>query len=171
MAFFILAKKIWLIPLFLLYLFHYKPFKLISMKKILLLPILFLVLVSCSKSNVEEQATNTNLQAIVGKWQLVEDLDYNPPGPYVITNGPIIDIKADGTFTSNQYPAYSGGTYSFSSNNIIDLTYTSTTSANYILRQKIQSITANELILSGDLSTDGSGCIEGCAGRYSKITP
>lgn len=140
------------------------------MKKIVILSVLFLIVVSCSKSSNEETTVYPNTLAIQGKWQLVEDLDYNPPGPYTITNGPIIDIKADGTFTSNESPAYTGGTYTFSANDIVDLTYTSTTSANYISRKKIKLLTANELILSGDLSPDGTGCIEGCAGRYSKIT-
>jgi hypothetical protein len=140
------------------------------MKKIFILPILFLALLSCSKSKNDEVVVNPNILAIQGKWQYVEDLDYNPPGPYMITNGYILEIKADGTFTSNESPAYSGGTYTFSTNDIVDFTYTSTTSANYISRKKITSFSANELILSGDLSPNGSGCIEGCASRYSKIT-
>jgi len=140
------------------------------MKKIITIAIVFIIAVGCSKSNNEEVIINPYKLAIQGKWQLVEDLDYNPPGTYIITNGPIINIKEDGTFTSTESPYYSGGTYSFSSNDIIDFNYTSTTSANYTKHLKIQSLTTNELILSADLSPDGAGCTEGCAWKYSKIT-
>lgn len=139
------------------------------MKKISLIIVLVALTISCSKSNNDEKALNPNIAAIQGKWQLVENLDYNPPGPYIITNGYILDIKADGTFTSNQSAIYPSGTYSFSTNDIVDFAYTSTTAANYVSRLKIKSFTANELILSEDLSPDGQGCIEGCAGRFSKI--
>lgn len=139
------------------------------MKKIILIPVLLFVLIGCTKSTNEEISNNLNIVAILGKWQLIENLDYNPPGPYIITNGPIIEINADGTFISNEFTGYPNGTYTFSAENIIDLKYLSNTDF-FIKQKKIKSYTSTELILDNDLSPNGViGCTEGCAERYSKV--
>jgi len=138
------------------------------MKKVILISILFLTFINCSENSKTESLT-FNISRILGKWQYVEELDYNPPGPYLITNGPIIDLNSDGTFTSNEIINYPNGIYTVSLDSIITLTYLSNAS-NYIIKQKkINFFSNTQLILDNDYSGSG-GCVEGCAERYEKIT-
>ena len=81
---------------------------------------LFLVFFNCSDSN--DKQTPFDITLIIGKWQYVEYLDYDPPGPYLIDNGPIIELKADGTFVSPEVPNYPNGTFKVSSDSIITFT-------------------------------------------------
>lgn len=137
------------------------------MKKITFIPILTLFLLNCSDNN--NQLTSFDITPILGKWQYVEYLDYDPPGPYLIDNGPIIELKADGTFVSPEVPNYPNGTFSVSSDSII--TFTSQVNATtFTKKQKINIYSETEMILDNDLSPPGQiGCIEGCAERYTKV--
>ena len=84
------------------------------MKK-LILPLFFLLLVSCSKSD-----SNPNIpKELIGKWQIVEvgsdiinvDENNNPIHHYV-TNGFYYEFFIDGTFLSNELDGYSEGIFS-----------------------------------------------------------
>ncbi|WP_298397887.1 hypothetical protein [Flavobacterium sp.] len=136
------------------------------MKKITTFTILFLAIISCTDNSTVASPT-FNVTPILGKWQYSERLDYNPPGPYLIANGPIIDLKSDGTFTSNELTNYNGGTYTVSIDSILSLTYISSTSS-YTWKKKIYQIDSNELFLDLDYLGTGS-CTEGCAERYTKV--
>ncbi|MFY7741939.1 MAG: hypothetical protein ACOVQR_04780 [Flavobacterium sp.] len=137
------------------------------MKKIIFIPILTLFLLNCSDNN--NQLTSFDITPILGKWEYVEYLGYDPPGPYLIDNGPIIELKADGTFVSPEVPNYPNGTFSVSSDSII--TFTSRLNATtYSKKQIINFYSETEMILDIDLSPPGQiGCIEGCAERYAKV--
>ena len=133
------------------------------MKKIFLPLLLFIVLISCSEDKKSELF---DLKPILGKWQYVETLDYNPPGPYIITDGPIIEFKSDGSFTSNQNVNFPGGTYTVSTDSIISFNFISNIE-NSINKKKIILNSDNELILDNDYSGSGA-CTEGCGERYEK---
>ena len=141
------------------------------MKKIFLISILSLSFINCSDNAKEENTPITpstfDVSKIRGNWQYVEELDYNPPGPYLITDGPILHLKADGTFTSTQNPNYSNGLYTVSSDSIITLNYISDSDI-YIKKKKINYLTTNEIILDNDYLWSGV-CTEGCAERYSRV--
>lgn len=136
-------------------------------KKYAFFGLIFLVFFNCSDSN--DKQTPFDITLILGKCQYVEYLDYDPPGPYLIDNGPIIELKADGTFVSPEVPNYPNGTFKVSSDSII--TFTSRLNATtYTKKQKINLYSETEMILDNDLSAPGQiGCIEGCAESYAKV--
>lgn len=139
------------------------------MKKIILILVSITTFISCTKNDTEEIIKNTIPKELIGKWQYVEELDYNPPGPYLITNGIIINLKADGTFNSTLYDNSNNinGTYTISTDSII--TYNNEiNNIIQIKKQKLSSYSANELILDNDYLGSGA-CTEGCAERYSKL--
>ncbi len=136
------------------------------MKKVIILCLLIITSINCS-DNSSISTPSFNVSPILGKWQYVEELDYNPPGPYLITNGPIIDLNSDGTFTSNELTNYSGGTFTVSMDSIISLKYISNTNT-YTKLKKINLYNDNKLILDNDYLGTG-GCVEGCAERYSRV--
>lgn len=136
------------------------------MKKIILISLLAFTLADCTGNDSENTDPQFDVSPILGKWQYVEELDYNPPGPYLITNGPIIDLNPDGTFTSNEIANYPNGTYTVSIDSIITLKYVSNTDI-YIKKKKIRFYSDDELILDNDYQSTGQ-CTEGCAERYSR---
>lgn len=81
------------------------------MKKITPAITLFLItllFVGCSTDDPNVDATV--LAQVQGKWKLTQYVNDTP----LILNypdGPVMDLKADGTFTSNEEPGYSSGTY------------------------------------------------------------
>lgn len=129
--------------------------------------LIVLLFVSCSDNN--DNSETFDLTPVLGKWQYVEYLNFEPPGPYLIDNGPIIELKSDGTFISPEVPNFPNGTFSVSSDSIITFT-AQLNSETYIKKQKISFNSETEMILDYDLSPpDQIGCVEGCAERYSKI--
>lgn len=129
--------------------------------------LIVLLFVSCSDNN--DNSETFDLTPILGKWQYVEYLNFEPPGPYLIDNGPIIELKSDGTFISPEVPNFPNGTFSVSSDSIITFT-AQLNSETYIKKQKISFNSETEMILDYDLSPpDQIGCVEGCAERYSKV--
>lgn len=140
------------------------------MKKIIALIITAFVFASCSKDS--DNNAQFNISKIAGKWQLIEILAFNPEnpdGPNLVSNGAILNLKLDGTFTSNDYVTYPGGTYSVSTDSIISLNYESVAASTEIRFKKIRNFSNTELVLDDDLSVFGTACAEGCAARYSKI--
>jgi hypothetical protein len=138
------------------------------MKKIILIAMLFLTFINCSDNSNNNKTTAFNVSSIKGKWQYVEELDYNPPGPYLITDGPTIELYSNGTFISNEIANYPNGTFTVSTDSVITLSYQSNVDT-YIKLKKITSISNTGLILDNDYSGSGA-CTEGCAERYEKIT-
>lgn len=138
------------------------------MKKIIAIIITAIVFASCSKDN--DTNAQFNVSTIAGKWQLVEFLAANPDGPSLVSNGPILNLRLDGTFTHNSYVTHPGGTYSVSNDSIISLNYETITAPTETIFQKIRSLSDTELILDDDLSDSGTACAEGCAAKYSKVT-
>ena len=136
------------------------------MKKIFLISILYIAFINCS-DNTNNSSPSFDVSPIIGKWQYAEELDYNPPGPYLITNGPTIDLNSEGTFISTEITNYPNGTYTISADSIITLKYISN-SDNYIKQKKIIFYSADEMILDNDYLGSGA-CVEGCAERYSRI--
>lgn len=129
--------------------------------------LIVLLFVGCSDNN--DNSETFDLTPILGKWQYVEYLNFEPPGPYLIDNGPIIELKSDGTFISPEVPNFPNGTFSVSSDSIITFT-AQLNSETYIKKQKISFNSETEMILDYDLSPpDQIGCVEGCAERYSKV--
>lgn len=141
------------------------------MKKIIVIIITAIVFASCSKDS--DTNAQFNVSKIAGKWQLVEILAFNPDnpdGPNLVSNGAILNLKLDGTFTSNDNVTYHGGTYSVSTDSIISLNYETFAVSSETIFQKIRNLSDSELVLDGDLSDSGTACAEGCAARYSKVT-
>lgn len=147
------------------------------MKKFII-PILAFILVSCSKDKVEE--TNNINQDLMGKWQYVEyiddviELDQNGnPILNLITNGYIIEFKNDGTFLSNEFVEYNGGTYTVipvNGGNNIRLNYENNT--NQMTKyQGIKTIENSNLILTykSDIQYDFSNSLV-LIQRYSPIS-
>lgn len=137
------------------------------MKKIIVIFLTAIVIVSCSKDN--EANAKFNVSNISGKWQLVEILVFNPDGPSLVSNGPILNLKLDNTFTFNNDESNFSGTYSVSTDSIISLNYEFVSAPTETILKKIRSISSTELVLDDDLSVSGYACAEGCAARYSKI--
>jgi hypothetical protein len=86
-------------------------------KKILLILFTFICFVSCSNDDSESK-TNAIPQELIGKWKAtyaigdVVDLDQNGnPIVYMVPNQYLLELKSNGTFTSNEFPNYSGGTF------------------------------------------------------------
>lgn len=68
-----------------------------------------LLFIGCS---VDEGNTDDVLLAQVqGKWKLTELNSDTEPFVTPVVNGYVIELKSDGTFTSNEENGYSGGTY------------------------------------------------------------
>lgn len=123
---------------------------------------------SCSRN--EDNSKSFDTSRILGKWQYVEALAFdpdNPDGPNLITDGPITDFKSDGTFNTSNTPYATNGTYTVSNDSILELNYSPGNSSDYYYK-KITVITNNNLILDNDYTSSGA-CTEGCAERYSKI--
>ena len=137
------------------------------MKKIIAIILTAIVFASCSKDN--DTNAQFNVSTIAGKWHLVEFLAANPDGPSLVSNGAILNLKLDGTFTDNGYITHPGGTYSVSNDSIISLNHETVTAPTETIFQKIRSLSDTELILDDDLSDSGTACAEGCARRYSKV--
>ena len=129
------------------------------MKKILIIPILLLIIMSCSKSDNNETNIPPNL---IGKWQ------FKSRAGVLFPNGGIIEFKQDNTFNSTilgYYPSFLGGTYTVNSSNEITLIYTQSTTYPDLLRTtQIVSLNSDELVLN---PTDRT-CFEGCEEVYSK---
>ena len=130
------------------------------MKKLILIPILLLVIMSCSKSDNNE----TNIPPeLIGKWQM------KTIAGEVLLNGGIIDFKNDNTFSSTiigyEYNSNSpGGTYIVTSTSELILTYSNISTNPAITNKKITLLTSDELILN----PTHSNCIEGCAEIFSR---
>ncbi len=135
------------------------------MKKILFLPILFFVILACSKSN-DTQTLPVKENKLIGTWQYVEFLGMlnNNPPPNMVTNGYTLKFNADLTFISTETPSNPTGTYVFSAPNVVTLTYTSVGYNNYVSKQKITTNTSTDLTLDENYGN----CFEGCAKRYVK---
>lgn len=61
--------------------------------------------------SVDDPNVDTSVLAQVqGKWKLTQ---YVNDTPFILNylDGPVMELKADGTFTSNEEPGYSSGTY------------------------------------------------------------
>lgn len=138
------------------------------MKNIILIVVTTLMFISCSDNSNNNESPIFNLSSIEGKWQYVELLDYNPPGPYLVTDGPIIEFNSDGTFTSNEISNYPNGTFTVATDSVITLTYQSNTDI-FVKLKKITFFSNTGLVLDNDYSGSGA-CTEGCAERYEKIT-
>jgi len=68
-----------------------------------------LLFAGCSNDN-EENVDTVLLQQVQGKWKLTQYV--NDVGDIVnYPDGPVMELKDDGTFTSNEEPEFSGGTY------------------------------------------------------------
>ena len=138
------------------------------MKKLLLIPIILLVILSCSKSdnNGVLDYTNNNPN-LIGKWQYKEFLGVNIGcvgcGPYLITNGYTINFNNNGTFTSTELTDYPSGTFIVAASNQVTLTYISATLPTIVKVKEILKLSTDEVVLN-PIPT----CFEGCAERYEK---
>lgn len=149
------------------------------MKKIVFCSFITLFIISCSKSDSQPSALQ---QALEGKWQLVQGLYVDPENPddqHFISNGFVFELSLDGTFSSNEYATYNtanntnyqGGNYVLSTINQTDyitFTFHCPNNPDIIDKQRIMTYSSTTLDLSHDLTPDGSGCFEGCGGRYRK---
>lgn len=134
------------------------------MKKLLLIPVLFLLLISCSNNSDEE--TQPNL--LIGEWKLsekiIDDGGGTNPVWMPITDGYDFVFLEDNKFYTTKFLGTSGcagGTYTVV-NSVITLTFycPNTTIPN---KFKIYSNTSNELII-GNIN-----CDEGCEEKLKRI--
>ena len=91
------------------------------MKKLLLIPIIFLIIIGCT--NDKDPKRNNIPREIVGKWkfaQYYDDMVYDiTPDPHIVVDGYNLILNSDGTFTSNESIEHSGGTFSVSESFLI----------------------------------------------------
>ena len=100
------------------------------MKKLIIIPIFLLIIMSCSKSDNKDVLDYTNNHPeLIGKWQFVQFLTDTTPNPEPITSGYFITFNLDGTFLSNQDLNYQYGNFNVSNSDEITLNYVS--SVNY----------------------------------------
>jgi hypothetical protein len=133
------------------------------MKKLYYLPILLILLLSCSKNENNDPVEPT----VVGKWKQIEL--YNSDGGsstswHAITNGYTIEFLNNGTFNSTKHTECSTGKYTLSASNEITLTYNCTSYTNKYI-EKLESLTNTELILKPTYMT----CDEGCSVKFRKM--
>jgi hypothetical protein len=148
------------------------------MKKILLLPILFLVLVSCSKSSTDEVQTNTIPSQLVGTWKLTGyyDDDGNNSVGSTSTLGNLhlyndtftVHFNSDGTFVSNFNGTASNGTFGVNSNNVLLCNYNSSASLP-ITMQSLKMHTFTTSVLEVYDYPNVGGEMLG-ASRFEKVT-
>ena len=111
------------------------------MKKLLIIPILLTVIMSCSKSDNNETNIPTEL---FGKWQLVQYYTDISPNPGPFTNGFTIKFNTDGSFVSNEDASFLGGSFSLSASNVITLNFAS--SNNSLTKYKTISSVNNSIL-------------------------
>ena len=132
------------------------------MKKLLIIPILLLIIISCSKSDNNDVLDYTNNHPeLLGKWQIVDFLSDIPPNPFPIVNGFTITFNVDGTFSSNQFVDFPNGNYTVSTSNVISLNYISSNNVIDTKYKDIWSINNTTLILKLD---------ENDSEKYEKIS-
>jgi hypothetical protein len=123
------------------------------MKKIVMLSVLFLIVVSCSKSSNEEVATNTTPTELVGTWKFVGYFDDVATGVddnnfHPVNDGFNIIFNTDGTCHTTANQDYNNGTYTVSNSSILTTNYIVTaTSSTSTASEKICKLTTSELIL------------------------
>jgi len=122
------------------------------MKKIIIIAIVFIIAISCSKSKNDEITTNTTPADLIGNWKFVGYYDdySNPNGSnfHPVSDGFNISFIADGTCHSNANQYYNNGTYTVSNNSILTTNYTSTIdNSTATASEKIGKLTSTELIL------------------------
>jgi|JI6StandDraft_1071083.scaffolds.fasta_scaffold273029_2 hypothetical protein len=91
------------------------------MKKIKFISVLvtFICFAGCSNDDSENK-TNTIPQELIGKWKAtyyeddVIDVDQNGnPIIHYLSNQYTLELKSNGTFTSNEFTNFSGGTFTY----------------------------------------------------------
>lgn len=124
------------------------------MKKILILPILFLTLLGCSKSKNDEVITsNTTPTELIGTWKFVGYYDDMAIGTnnnnfHLVSDGFTINYNTDGNCYSTANIYYTNGTYTLSNNSILTTSYISSTNNTVSSGSElIYKLTSSELIL------------------------
>ncbi|WP_264521641.1 hypothetical protein [Flavobacterium sp. N1994] len=135
------------------------------MKKItpaLQLILIALLFIGCTSD--EANVDNALLAQVQGKWKLTQ---YVNDTPFILNypNGPVMELKADGTFTSDEEGGYSNGTYTVlkSPGKNLRLVFLKQWSAKVVYKY-INSVTANNLYLQGsnpEPTPDGVSFFEG----------
>ncbi len=69
-----------------------------------------LLFTRCSNDN-EENVDAALLAQVQGKWKLTAFHTDTPSGTTAVVNGPVMELKSDGTFTSDEENGYTGGSY------------------------------------------------------------
>lgn len=150
------------------------------MKKTIVYSLICLLIVSCSKSDSQPSAIQ---QALKGKWRLVQGLYIDPENPddeHLVIDGYIFELSLNGTFTSSEYQTYNvtnntnyvGGNYQIYNANQTDyitFNFHSPNKPDIIDTHRIMAYSSDILDLTHDLTPDGTGCFEGCGGRFKKI--
>ncbi len=104
------------------------------MKKIFLLPVLFLTLVSCSKSKSDETVTNTNTTPteLIGTWKYTgyyDDIaDANGNNFHSTSENYLATFNSDGTFVLEYNNNPTNGTFSVNSDSVLMCSHNSSTS-------------------------------------------
>jgi hypothetical protein len=133
------------------------------MKKCIILSILFLALLSCSKDSKKEEP----ISVYIGKWQLFETFAGNTVedlGWYPVKDGYVFELFSNRTFTSNRFMDCGTGKYSVSDDNTITFTYDCpSVKDSYI--EKVESFSGSELVLVPTYLA----CDESCGEKFKKI--
>lgn len=113
------------------------------------------MLLSCSKDSVESDVKPIPNE-LIGKWKAtyavadVVDIDQNGnPILLYLSNQYVIHFKANGTFTSNEFTEYTGGTYSYIETGYYDnirLIYVNE-SGTLISYKTLESVDNNSLVM------------------------
>lgn len=128
------------------------------MKNLIIVSLVFLLFLSCSKS--KEEISNPFL----GKWQLTaEKISAGGPTPdwTTISNGYFITFAAENTFTSTQITGCGSGTYTII-NNRLTLSYACN---NQTIPSKFDIVFNSNL----ELILKNMNCIEECSAKFQKI--
>ena len=141
------------------------------MKKSILLLLIAILVINCSDNDSNNQSEALK-QALQGKWQLTSQAYFDPEnpsgGPHVVQNGHFFIFEIDGRFISKSYDnqIVVDGVYTITNDSIITFRYND--NFELIVVNRIRELNQATLDLDGDLTPDGSACIEGCAAIYTK---
>lgn len=119
------------------------------MKKIFLIPFLFLVLLSCTKSKTDEVVSNNNVipTELIGTWKFVGYYDdiANAPNDnlHLYNQSFLVTFNDNGTFVANSNGTITNGTYNVDATLIVKAVYNSTAIMPFSLNSlKIYTLTS-----------------------------
>ncbi len=105
-----------------------------------------LLFIGCSNDTNDDNIDTELMEQVQGKWRLTEFQTDTDPISTPIANGYTMELKSDGTFTSDEVDGYTGGTYTVIKNpgKNLQLMFTKQWSAKLYYKY-INSVTADHM--------------------------